>query len=46
MWLTLGMRKKGFEIRSRGCGFTFDIFLNYKVNKTNQCTYYHVRNRL
>ena len=46
LWLTLGLKKKGFELRTRGCSYTFDLFLNYKINETNQCSYYHTSNKL
>ena len=39
--LSLGLKKKAYELQTSGCGFTVDIFLAYKLNPNKLCTYYH-----
>lgn len=41
LYVTNGMKFKGYELRVVGCDFTFDLFLHYKVNNRKQCNYYH-----
>ena len=46
LWMTNGLKNKGFELRMSGCGYSFDIFLHYKLNKKKQCTYFHGNNKI
>ena len=44
--VTHGLKRKGYEFRLFGCGFTFDIFLNYRLNNKKQCSSYHGTKRV
>ena len=46
LWLTLGMKKKGYEMRLNGCQFTFDLFLHYKLSDKKLCNYFHAAKRI
>ena len=46
VYSTLGLIREAFELRTISKGFTFDIFLVYKLNETYQWNGYQGNRRL
>ena len=41
LWTSNGLKKKNYELRLGGCLFTYDLFLNYKLNDSRLCNFIH-----
>jgi hypothetical protein len=46
LWTSNGLKKKNYEFRFGGCSFTYDLFLNYKLDDNKQCNYYHATKKV
>jgi hypothetical protein len=46
LWTSNGLKKKNYELRMGGCSFTFDLFLNYKLDDNKHCNYYHATKKV